>query len=95
MYSIAKVINENNVEFTILCMGPISVLPNYQGKGIGTLLMNHSIKVAKELGYIGIVIFGNPNYYHKFGFENAEKYNIQTPWETNFEEFMVLELQKA
>lgn len=93
MYSIAKVINENNIEFNILCMGPLSVLPSYQGQGIGTLLMNHSINVAKELGYSGIVIFGNPNYYHRFGFENAEKYNIQTPWGTNFEEFMALELR--
>lgn len=92
IYSHAKVINEDNEEFGVLCMGPLGVLPSYQGKGIGTLLMKHSINVAKTLGYNAIVIFGNPNFYHRFGFENAMKYNIQTSWGANFEEFMVLEL---
>ncbi|MFD3157318.1 GNAT family N-acetyltransferase [Haloimpatiens sp. FM7330] len=95
IYTKAKVINENNEEFEILCMGPLGVLPSYQGKGIGTLLMKHSIKVAKTLGYNAIIIFGNPNYYHRFGFENAKKYNIQTSWGDNFEEFMALELYEG
>lgn len=95
IYSNAKIINENNEEFEILCMGPLGVLPTYQGKGIGTLLMKHSIKVVKTLGYNAIVIFGNSNYYHRFGFENARKYNIQTSWGANFEEFMVLELYEG
>lgn len=92
IYSKAKVINEKNHQFEILCMGPLGVLPSYQGKGIGSLLMKHSIGIAKALGYNGVVIFGNPNYYHNFGFENAKKYKIQTSWGDNFEEFMALEL---
>lgn len=95
IYSKAKVINENGEEFEVLCMGPLGVLPSYQGKGVGTLLMKHSIKVARMLGYNGIIIFGNPKYYHRFGFENAAKYNIETAWGDNFEEFMALELHEA
>lgn len=57
--------------------------------------MNHSIEVAKSLGYKAIALYGNPDYYHRFGFENAEKYNIQTSSGTNFEAFMVLELYKG
>ncbi|MBB6402223.1 putative N-acetyltransferase YhbS [Methanococcus maripaludis] len=95
IYSIADVINKNDEKFKILCMGPISVLPNYQGKGIGTLLMNHSIKVARKLKYLGIIIFGNPNYYHRFGFKNAKNYDIQTSEGENFEEFMALELNEG
>lgn len=92
IYSKAKVINEDKEEFEVLCMAPLGVLPSYQGKGIGTLLMNHSIKITKELGYKVIVIFGNPKYYHSFGFKNARNYNIQTSSGENFEEFMALEL---
>lgn len=95
VYTKAKVINENNEELEILCMGPLGILPSYQGKGIGSLLMRHSIKVAKALGYNAVVIFGNPNYYHRFGFENAQKYNIQTSWGANFEDFMALELYEG
>ncbi|ABR55397.1 GCN5-related N-acetyltransferase [Methanococcus vannielii SB] len=89
IYSKAKVIN-NNIEHEVLCMGPISVVPNYQCKGIGSLLLNHSINAAKMLNYSCIVTFGNPKYYHNFGFENAQKYGITTSNGMNFEEFMVL-----
>jgi predicted N-acetyltransferase YhbS len=92
MYSKAKIINDENKEFEVLCMGPLAVLPSYQKQGIGTLLMKHSIEQAKKLGYKAIIIFGDPDYYHRFGFANAETYHIQTAEGTNFEPFMALEL---
>jgi predicted N-acetyltransferase YhbS len=92
IYSKAKVTDSKNQEFEVLCMGPIGVLPSYQGQGIGSLLMNYSIEMAKQLGHKAIIIFGNPNYYHRFGFINAQEYGIQTSWGENFEEFMALEL---
>lgn len=92
IYSKAKVINSKDHEFEVLCMGPIGVLPSYQGQGIGSLLMNYSIEKAKQLGHKAIIIFGNQNYYQRFGFINAQEYGIQTSWGENFEEFMALEL---
>lgn len=92
IYTKAKVINEANEVFDILCMGPLGVLPAYQCKGIGSLLMEHSIKAARDLGYNAVAIFGNPDYYHRFGFDNAGKFNVQTSWGANFEDFMILEL---
>ena len=73
IYSRAKVLNEENKEFEVLCMGPLTVLPSYQKQGIGFLLMNYSIEKARQLGYKGIIIFGNPDYYHRFGFVNAKE----------------------
>lgn len=92
IYSRAKILNEENKEFEVLCMGPIAVLPSYQKQGIGSLLMNHSIEKARQLGYKGIIIFGNPDYYHRFGFKNAGEYDIQTSAGENFDAFMALEL---
>lgn len=92
IYSRAKVVNEENKEFEVLCMGPIAVLPSYQNQGIGSLLMENSIEKARQLGYKGIVIFGNPDYYHRFGFVDAKEYNIQTSWGDNLDAFMALEL---
>lgn len=92
IYSKAKVINDHNKAFEVLCLGPIAVLPAYQGQGIGSWLMNYSITKARQLGYKAIILFGNPDYYHRFGFKNAKAYGIQTPSEDNFEEFMALEL---
>lgn len=92
IYSRAKVVNAENKEFEVLCMGPLSVFPSWQGKGIGSLLMNYSIEKAKELGFKAIIIFGNPKYYQRFGFKNAEQYGITTSSGENFDPFMALEL---
>lgn len=92
IYSKARIINDENKEFEVLCMGPLGVLPSYQKKGIGSLLMNYSIQKAKQLEYRSIIIYGKPEYYHRFGFLNAKEYGIQTSWGDNFEEFMALEL---
>ena len=92
IYSRAKIVNEENKEFEVLCMGPIAVLPSYQNQGIGSLLMEHSIEKARQLGYKGIVIFGSPDYYPRFGFVNAKEYNIRTSWGDNLDAFMALEL---
>jgi len=66
VYSKAKVIGEGG-EFEVLCMGPLSVLPELQKRGTGSLLMRHSIDKARELGYTALIIFGDPGYYRRFG----------------------------
>lgn len=91
----AKVTNTAKQEYEVLCMGPLAVLPEYQGKGIGSLLIKTVVSKAQELGYKGIVIYGNPDYYHRFGFVNAEKFGIKTTSGENFDYFMALELSKG
>ena len=49
-------------------LGPISVSPNEQGKGIGSALMEAAILSLKELNADGCVLLGDPNYYKRFGF---------------------------
>jgi len=88
----ANVADTQNKEEQVLCVGPISVLPEFQKKGIGTKLLNESIAIAKELGYSGMILFGHPDYYHRFGFVNAQNYGITTKEGMNFEPFMALEL---
>ena len=76
----------------MLCVGPISVLPEFQKKGLGTKLLNETIAIANELGYSAMILFGHPDYYHRFGFVNAQNFGISTKEGMNFEPFMVLEL---
>jgi predicted N-acetyltransferase YhbS len=75
VYVETKIIN-NGKEHTILTFGPLSVLPEYQNKGIGGKLINHTIKLSKEMGYKAIIIYGDPEYYKRFGFKESKKYNI-------------------
>jgi len=53
-------------------LGPISVHPKEQGKRIGSQLMHEAIAELKQLGADGCVLLGDPNYYHRFGFNPVE-----------------------
>ena len=50
-------------------LGPISVIPEYQRKGIGSELMKEGLNRIKALNAKGCVLLGDPNYYGKFGFK--------------------------
>lgn len=76
MYTKAKLVDESGFEKEILTFGPISVLPEYQRKGYGKLLMEHSFQETAGLGYDVIVIFGSPANYVGRGFQSCKKYNI-------------------
>lgn len=88
----ANVVDIHNKEHQVLCVGPISVIPVFQKKGIGTKLLNETIAIAKVSGYSAMILFGHPDYYHRFGFVNAQNYGITTKEGMNFEPFMALEL---
>ena len=49
-------------------LGPISVLPEHQRRGVGTRLMHASLRTLKEKGAAGCVVLGEPAYYGRFGF---------------------------
>lgn len=50
-------------------LGPVSVLPEFQGKGIGAKLILSGLEALKDLDALGCVLLGDPNYYGKFGFK--------------------------
>ena len=49
-------------------LGPISVLPAYQGKGVGAQLMEAALAAIAAKGAAGCVVLGDPDYYSRFGF---------------------------
>ena len=53
------------------------MLPQYQKIGVGSKLISEVKKIAKKLGYRAILLYGNPAFYLKQGFEPAEKYGIR------------------
>lgn len=88
----AKVVDAKGNEHEVLCVGPFAVSSKFQGKGIGTKLIKQSIAKANEMGFSGMILFGNPNYYNRFGFVNAQQFEIKTKDGQNFDPFMALEL---
>jgi putative acetyltransferase len=57
-------------------LGPVSVLPEYQGQGIGTALILEGLSRLKDLNAAGCCVVGHPEYYRKFGFENVPELTI-------------------
>ncbi|PLP99573.1 GNAT family N-acetyltransferase, partial [Cupriavidus pauculus] len=49
-------------------LGPISVLPQRQGQGIGSRLMAQAVAELRAMQAAGCVLLGDPAYYERFGF---------------------------
>jgi putative acetyltransferase len=50
-------------------LGPVAVVPNRQGHGIGSALIHAGIAALSEGGAKGCVVLGEPAYYARFGFK--------------------------
>ena len=49
-------------------LGPVSVLPEYQGAGIGRALIWAGFERLKKMGAKGCCLVGHPDYYGRVGF---------------------------
>lgn len=49
-------------------LGPISVSPEWQGKGVGSRLMAAGLAALEADGAAGCVVLGDPGFYRRFGF---------------------------
>jgi putative acetyltransferase len=52
-------------------LGPLAVLPAFQGKGIGSVLVRTGLDALRAPGALGFVLVGDPAYYERFGFRNS------------------------
>jgi putative acetyltransferase len=64
-----------------LGLGPLSVHPDHQRRGVGTALMYTVLGAADALDEPLVVLLGNPAYYARFGFRLAEEHGITPPVE--------------
>ncbi len=76
----------------ILTFGPLCVAPEWQGCGVGGLLLEETLALAGKSGYEGVVIFGEPDYYPRHDFQTCDHFGITTVDGKNFEAFMGIEL---
>lgn len=93
MYTRAKIVLDRGGEREVLCFGPLAVDPAFRGQGVGGALIERTKTLARELGYGAILIFGDPEYYSRFGFVPAERYGVGTSWGVYIISLQALELQ--
>ncbi len=58
-------------------LGPVSVLPTHQRRGIGKALIQEGLSQLKGIGAKGCCLVGHPEYYKKFGFENVAELALE------------------
>ena len=83
---------DGDVTHDVITFGPLAVEPTMEGNDIGGTLMHETIKLAKEAGFAGITLMGEPYYYPRFGFERGAKYGINDEHGNSWDSLMVLPL---
>ena len=63
----------------VVAVGPIGVLPDHQGTGIGSALMNALLAATDSANVPLIVLLGAPQYYSRFGFRPAKELGVIPP----------------
>ena len=60
----------------IMTFGPISILPDFQRRGYGKILLDYVLEKAAEMGVGAVCMEGNIDFYGKCGFDVASKSGI-------------------
>ena len=76
----------------LIALGPMAVLPDRQGRGIGTRLIEASLSAGRENGWSAAIVLGHPGYYPRFGFRPAVEYSVRSTYSVPPEVFMAQEL---
>jgi predicted N-acetyltransferase YhbS len=78
-----------------LMLGPLTVEPAFENRGIGAALMSRSLAAAKEKGHSLVLLVGDEPYYSRFGFKRIPPRHLQLPGPVNPDRFLALELQEG
>jgi len=62
--------------FPSLGLARIAVAPEYQGLGIGSMMIEKAHQIAKELGYVSVISLGGKQFLSKFGYRTLVNFGI-------------------
>ena len=77
-----------------LALAPVSVLPSFQNRKVGSRLIEEGLEKARKLGFKSVTVIGHSEYYPRFGFEKASKYGISAPFDVPDTALFAIELEK-
>lgn len=89
------IIESESSSFGAVALAPMSVLPEYQGKGIGSELVRAGLDECRALGHELVILVGHADYYPRFGFVPARERSIECEFEVPDEAWMLLELREG
>lgn len=63
----------------VLALGPVAVVPDCQGQGIGSALMHALLGAAEARDELLVGVLGDPAYYGRFGFVPSSDVGVEAP----------------
>lgn len=57
-------------------LAPLAIATEYRQQGIAKQLINEGISSLAEFGYSGCFVLGDPNFYQRFGFTQADQFGF-------------------
>ncbi|MBN2180245.1 MAG: N-acetyltransferase [Deltaproteobacteria bacterium] len=85
-------INSGATKYPTLALAPLSVIPLYQKKKIGSTLVIGGLRRAQKFGHKSVIVLGYPEYYQRFAFKKASDWGIRPSFEVPDNAFMALEI---
>jgi len=86
------IIESDNPDISAIGLGPMAILPSYQGKGIGSQLVRIGLEECRGAGHEIVMVLGHPHFYQRFGFVAAKTFGIRSEFDVPDDVFMILEL---
>lgn len=79
----------------LLVLGPLTVDPSFEGRGIGGALMRASLVAAEAAGHGLVVLVGDAPYYRRFGFVPVPPGRLVPPGPVDPARFLWRELRSG
>ena len=93
LFTPVQIDDDNSLK--LVGLAPLSVLPDKQGKGIGSKLIKEGLRRCRIHNIDVVVVLGNPDYYGQFDFAPASAFGIESVYEVEDKYFMLQELNKS
>jgi len=86
---------DDHPDLLLMGLAPMAVRPEHQRQGIGTALVHAGLEACRDMGVVGAVVLGHPEFYPRFDFVPASQFDIGCEYDVPDEVFMALELKSG
>ncbi|BCG62552.1 MAG: putative acetyltransferase [Methyloprofundus sp.] len=77
---------DNTNEHFAYILAPLAVSPTQQNNRVGSTIVKHGLDIISSLGAFIVFVYGDPQYYSRFGFTPVLAQNFTAPYPLQYPE---------